>query len=447
MSSLAVSANPFPVIDAPLVPLVGGEEVRYANFDHAASTPCLRVAADAVTALLPTYASVHRGAGYFSQSSTRAYEDARATIGRFVNARPDDAVIFTRNSTDSLNLLARALPADCTVIAFDSEHHANLLPWRNLIRLPAPDSRATAVRSVHEALRFVDGPALVAVTGASNVTGELFPVAEIALIARRHGARVVVDAAQLAPHRAVDVQALGADYVVFSGHKLYAPFGTGVLIGRTDWLDAAEPYLYGGGASAHVGDATNDLRWHTGAARHEGGSPNVVGAVALAAVCESLMNADRAALFAWEETLRTRLADGLTAIPGVRQLHIFGPQAPRVGTVAFTVDGYPADLVAAVLSAEHGIGVRDGLFCAHPLTRRLLTEAGVAPTHSTGCGTTGRPQVVATAVRASIGLGITVDDVDRLIAAVATLAADGPRWTYSLVDGRPGPVPDPRPVA
>jgi len=444
----AVPSRPIPVVEAPDVPLVTGGSVRYANFDHAASTPCLRAAADAVTDLLPRYASVHRGAGYLSAECTRAYESARRTIARFVNARPDDAVVFTRNTTDSLNLLARALPEDATVIAFDSEHHANLLPWKRLIRLPAPDSAATAVRSVDDALKVVaeDGPVLVAVTGASNVTGELFPIAEITVLAHRYGARVALDAAQLVPHRTVDVTALGVDYIAFSGHKLYAPFGTGVLIGRSDWLDAAPPYLAGGGASAHVGDATNDVRWQTGAARHEGGSPNVVGAVALAAVCETLESADRAALTAWEETLRTRLADGLADVEGVRQLHAFGPDSPRVGTVAFTVDGYPADLVAAVLSAEHGIGVRDGLFCAHPLTRRLLTEAGVAPTHSVGagCGTDGRPQRVATAVRASIGLGTDIDDVDRLIAAVERLAVEGPHWNYSLVDGRPGPVPDPR---
>ena len=447
----AVPARPIPVVEAPEVPLVTGGSVRYANFDHAASTPCLQAAADAVNEILPLYASVHRGAGYLSAACTRAYEEARATVATFVHARPDDAVVFTRNTTDSLNLLARALPEDTTVIAFESEHHANLLPWKRLIRLPAPDSPSTAVRSVHDALKVVTadgGPVLVAVTGASNVTGELFPVAEIAVVAHRHGARVALDAAQLLPHRPVDITELNVDYLAFSGHKLYAPFGTGVLVGRADWLDAAPPYLAGGGASAHVGDATNDLRWHTGPARHEGGSPNVIGAVALAAVCRTLAAADRVALAAWEETLRTRLAEGLAGIEGVRQLHIFGATSPRVGTVAFTVDGYPADLVAAVLSAEHGIGVRDGLFCAHPLTRRLLTEARVPATHAVsteGCGVPEAPgRRTATAVRASIGLGTDVDDVDRLIGAVRRLAAEGPRWNYSLVDGRPGPVPDPR---
>lgn len=440
--------SPLDVIDAPEVPLVDGGRVRYANFDYAASAPCVRAAADAVAELLPRYTAVHRGAGWLSRECTRSYEEARETVARFLGCRAGDQVVFTRHTTEALNLLAKALPPRTRVVAFDSEHHANLLPWPNLIRLPAPDSPATAVKSVVSALQILgtDAPVLVAVTGASNVTGELFPVAEIAVAARNFGARVVLDAAQLAPHRPIDITALGVDYVAFSGHKLYAPFGTGVLAGRSDWLDAAPVHLAGGGASASVGDATGDIEWKTGPARHEGGSPNVVGAVALAAVCAAFDRQSWPELITREEALRQRLSAGLAKVAGVRRLHLFGEDSDRVGTVAFTVDGLSAGLVAAALSAEYGIGVRDGLFCAHPLTRRLVRQAAPGRRTATvgnGCGAT-NPGDSTQAVRASVGLGSTVADVDRLIEAVTVLAGQGPGWHYAEVDGRTAPVPDPR---
>ncbi|GAA4911397.1 selenocysteine lyase/cysteine desulfurase [Stackebrandtia albiflava] len=432
-------------IAPPDVPLLTGRRVRYANFDYAASAPCSRAAAEAVAEILPRYTAVHRGAGWLSQECTRSYEEARAEVAAFAGCRPGDHVVFTRHTTESLTLLAGALPPGTRVVAFESEHHANLLPWPELIRLPAPDSPAQAVRSVAAALRVLaddDAPVLVAVTGASNVTGELFPVADVVRIAHRHGARVVVDAAQLAPHRRIDLAGWGADYVAFSGHKLYAPFGTGVLAGRADWLDAAPPHLPGGGAGYSVGDITGEVTWRTGPARHEGGSPNVVGAVALAAVCRALRTASWSDLETREEALRSRMAQGLSRIPGVRQLHLFGPDSPRVGTVAFTVDGLPAGLVAAALSAEYGIGVRDGLFCAHPLTRRLVTRSRdfTGPTrHADGSVSHDRQ-----AIRASVGLGSDISDVDRLVAAVGRLAAEGPAWRYEVVEGRYQPVDDPR---
>ncbi|WP_231921543.1 aminotransferase class V-fold PLP-dependent enzyme [Micromonospora auratinigra] len=389
------------------------------NLDHAASAPCARAAADAVAELLPWYASVHRGAGALSRRCTLAYERARQTVGDFVGARAGDHVIFTRNTTDSVNLLARALPAGTTVVTFAGEHHANLLPWpRGSVRLPVPADPAGAVRALAAALAELSRdarpglPVLVAVTGASNVTGEVWPVAELARVAHRHGARILVDAAQLAPHAPVDLAALDVDYLALSGHKLYAPFGTGVLVGRGDWLDAAAPYLAGGGATSHVGPATHEVRWATGPARHEAGTPNLLGAVALAAVCAALAGADRAALHAREQALLSRLRRGLAALPDVVELRTFPADAPRVGIVSFVVAGRDSADVAARLAAAHRIGVRDGLFCAHPLARRLLSEAAAR---------TGRTDLPPTALRASLGLGTTEADVDALLTALATL--------------------------
>ena len=403
---------------ADLSVLGAGRAAGHVNLDYAATAPCLAVAAAAVNDLLPWYASVHRGAGAASQRCTLAYEQARQTIGDFLGARPDDHVIFTRNTTDALNLLAGCLPAGTTVVGWAAEHHANLLPWsaaKSLV-LPVPASAAEAVAALAAALPGVPGPVLVAVTGASNVTGEVWPVTELTEVAHRHGARIVVDAAQLAPHRAVSLAETGIDYLALSGHKLYAPFGAGILAGRGDWLDAAEPYLAGGGATAAVGAlpgerVTLDVSWHSGPGRHEAGTPNLFGAVALAAVCSALSAADRAGLEAEERRLVARLRAGLAVLPGVGELRTFGPAADRVGIVSFAVAGIPAAEVSAALATRHGIGVRDGLFCAHPLTARLLADAGER---------IGRP-LGASAVRASLGLGSTTADVDRLLVGVAEL--------------------------
>lgn len=387
------------------VKLRDGRSVDFANLDVAATAPCLRVVADAVAELLPFYGSVHRGAGALSQRCTREYEQARESVADFLGCRDGDTVVFTRNTTDALNLLARAVPADTTVLTFDAEHHANLLPWQRTVHLDAPRSAQEAVAALEQALRR-QRCGLVSVTAASNVTGEVWPVAELAEVAHRFGARIAVDAAQLAPHAPVDLAALGADYVAFSGHKVYAPFGAGVLAGRADWLDAAEPYLAGGGASAGV-DGDLSVRWATGPARHEAGTPNLLGAVAIATACRALSSADHTG----EQALVARLRAGLADLPHVEELRLFGPDAARVGIVSFAVLGEDPGELATTLGRDHGIGVRTGLFCAHPLTRRLLAEAAARLDPAA--------PVPAQAVRASFGLGTTEAHIDRLLNALA----------------------------
>ncbi|MEV4291662.1 aminotransferase class V-fold PLP-dependent enzyme [Nonomuraea bangladeshensis] len=406
------SARPVPaVVGADLeVPVKGGRLVRYANLDYAASAPCLEPVSAAVAAALPAYSSVHRGAGYASQLTTARYEQARHTVRAFVGARPSDAVIFTRNTTDATNLLARCLPAGTTVVVFDTEHHASLLPWAEAVRLAPPAFPGEAVRAADEALAAVDGPKLLVVTAASNVTGELWPIAALAHIAHRHGARILVDAAQLVPHRRLNLTALDLDYVAFSGHKLYAPFGAGALVGRGDWLAGGEPYLKGGGAVRAVGE---EAEWHEDPEpRHEAGTPNVLGAIALAAACDALSATGWTALVREEERLLARLRAGLATIEGVRELALWGDDHPRVGIVSFTVDGHTAREVAEALSGEYGIGVRDGKFCAHPFVRHLLGTA------DGGC-----EDGTASAVRASIGIGTTQEHVDRLIEALRAIVS------------------------
>ncbi|MFG2889497.1 aminotransferase class V-fold PLP-dependent enzyme [Streptomyces sp. NPDC048248] len=453
MSVSAVAADrslcaPLPVLGRDvLVPLVTGGEVDYAALDYAASAPTLQRVWDDVAGYAPYYGSVHRGAGYLSQLSTDLFENSRATIAGFLGCRADDQVVFTRSTTDSLNLLAAALPRDTEVFVFETEHHASLLPWEQradtvVTYLNAPRTPQQAVETLEKALAgraaAGRGPALVCVTGASNVTGELWPVRELAAAAHAHGARIVLDAAQLAPHHPVDIATLDVDWVAFSGHKLYAPFGAGVLAGRADWLQAAEPYLAGGGASRKVSrraDGGVDVEWHTTAARHEAGSPNVIGAYSIASACQALTEAGFETLVAREQALIARLREGLAEVPEVKVLSLFGDDAPRVGVLSFVIEGWNSSHFAAALSAEYGIGVRDGLFCAHPLVRTLLGSEPQEP------GECGAPEAAPgerslNAIRVSFGAGTPEEHVERFVRAVKELVADGARWNYRTEDGR-----------
>ncbi|MEV4419888.1 aminotransferase class V-fold PLP-dependent enzyme [Patulibacter sp. NPDC049589] len=419
-----------PVVGGDLqVPLLDGSTVRFANLDYAATAPALASVAERVARVLPYSGSVHRGAGLPSQVSSALYEAARRSIGAALGARADDLVVFTRNTTDATNLLASVVPIGSgDVLTLDLEHHANLLPWHRAGDGHRCVAHADTVDGTFERLEAElrrRPVALLALTGASNVTGELLPIRRAVALAHAHGARVFVDAAQLAPHRAIDLAAIGADYLAFSGHKLYAPYGSGVLVGRRDWLDAAEPYLAGGGAVREV--TTTAVEWTTGPARHEAGTPNLVGAVAIAAAFEALGALQPEARETHEEALRQRVLDGLAAIDGVDALRIWEGDGEAIGVVAFAVDGYAPGHVGAYLSAEHGIGVRDGRFCAHPLLARFGRTAG--------------------ALRASFGVGSRAEDADRLVEALRRLVEEGPRHAYC--DGPAGWVPeqDPRDLA
>lgn len=447
------------------VPLVTGERRRYVNLDYAASAPALRTVEEGVAAALPWYASVHRGAGFKSQVSTELYERAREAVRTFVGGRPDDAVVITRNTTDAINLLASALPEGTTVLVFAAEHHANLLPWRHGTRrgrvryLPVPAGPEELVATLDDALREEraggtapdgspragSGPVLVATTGASNVTGEVWPLRAISAVAHAHDARFMVDAAQLAPHLPVDMAADEIDYVALSGHKLYAPYGAGALVGRRDWLEATEPFLWGGGAVRFV--TLDEVLWAPLPDRQEAGSPNVVGAVALGIACETLAAIGMDAIAREEHAFHARAVGRLSAIPGVRVHLTWDLARPHIGLVTFAVEGHEHGLVAAILSAEHGIGVRHGCFCAHPLMLHLLrlderAAAGIRDDLRAG----GHP-VMPGAVRMSFGLGTSERDIDAAAAAIARLAAEGPRWTYgaSPLTGEWEPQPDPRP--
>jgi selenocysteine lyase/cysteine desulfurase len=422
------------LVPPPRLDCLDGSVRRALLFDHAASTPPLQAVVDAIAAFLPWYGSVQRGAGRVSEVSTAAVAGARRAVLEFVGAREDRVAIFVRNATEAINLFAAALPRGSHVLSSRHEHHANMLPWRSrheVELLPFVAGPVELLDATEHALVAARGSIdLVAVTGASNVTGETWPLAQLAELAHAHGAEVFVDAAQLAPHRAIDISATGIDHLALSGHKLYAPFGAGALVARRERLDQVAPLLQGGGAVDAVG--VDDVRWADSPRRHEAGTPNLVGVVALGAACDLLASASMPLIAAAERPLGERLRRGLDAIEGVRRLQSWPDGSTDVvGTTTFVVDGRRSDLIAAALAAEHAISVRSGRFCAHPLVDELTGRVGHRG---------------ARAVRASLGLATSADDVETFLTALADLVEHGPRFGYRDDPdvGRPVPVGDTR---
>jgi selenocysteine lyase/cysteine desulfurase len=409
------------------VPCVDGVSRRYLSLDSAASTAALPSVVQRVAEFMPWYSSVHRGAGYKSQMATAAYEDARRAALRFAGrGENDDIAIICRNATEAINHLAyrlRLTEAD-SVVSTVAEHHANLLPWsrtRAAIRHVECDRAGTfTVDAVTEVLDQGPAPRLLAITGATNVTGWLPPIDEIIDAAHARGVLVAVDAAQLAPHRPMPA---GADFIAWSGHKMYAPYGAGVLIGpRTAFVDG-DPFLAGGGAVDLVD--LDEVVWTDPPEREEAGSPNVVGAVALGAAIEDLSDLGWDHLIEHERRVARRLRVGVDAMPGV---HLLGP-SPDVETLAiatFVVDEVPHALVAARLSAEFGIGVRHGCFCAHPYLIRLLglSESEIGQYRQSVLS--GDRRNIPGAVRASGGISVSGEDVDRFLDALAVIADGSP---------------------
>jgi selenocysteine lyase/cysteine desulfurase len=414
------------------VPCLDGTERPYRDLDCAASTPAMEVVAERVAEFMPWYSSVHRGAGYKSRRATAAYEVARETAHRFARrpAARDDVVVLVRNTTEAINHLAYRLrlgPED-VVATTVVEHHANMLPWSRVARRRWVDCGPDGTFGTDDVVRVLeDGrpPSLLAMTAASNVTGWLPPVEEICAEAHARGVPVLVDAAQLAPHRPLPS---GPDYVAFSGHKLYAPYGAGALIGPRRTFEEGDPFLAGGGAVDLVD--LDEVIWTEPPDREEAGSPNVVGAVAFGAAMDELEQLGWDTIRAHEAALSERLHRGLRSIDGVR---VLGPGPASAGSASdtlavatFSVEGLHHALVAARLSAEFGIGVRHGCFCAHPYLIRLLGIGRDGVARAREAVRRGDRSGIPGAVRASCGLGTTAEDVDALLDALRGLAAGAP---------------------
>src|SRR5438105_7569357 len=312
------------------VPLFDGKYVRYVNLDSAASTPSLVKVQQAVQAFLPWYSSVHRGAGYKSRLSTHLYEHARDIVMRFVGANPSThVVIFVRNTTEALNLLAHRIvlePGEL-ILTTRLEHHSNLLPWyrrpHELVEL-THDGRIDLDDLEHRLQQHQGKIRLVTITAASNVTGLLPDIRRAARLAHAHNALIAGDAARLAPHRSLSMGSIGdterIDMLAFSGHKLYAPFGSGALVVPATLFADGEPMLVGGGSVCLV--TSSGISWATGPDLEEAGSPNVIGVVAMAAALEELMRFGMDRVAEHERDLTKYAIRHLQDIPG---LTLYGP--------------------------------------------------------------------------------------------------------------------------
>ncbi|MGX1129376.1 cysteine desulfurase/selenocysteine lyase [Streptomyces glaucescens] len=332
--------------------------------------------------LLHHNAAVHRGAHQLAGEATEAYENARQTVARFVGAA-DDEIVFTRNTTEGINLVAYALgdarrigPGDRIVVT-EMEHHANLVPWQQLAQRTGAtldwfgltDEGRLDLTRIDELID--ERTKVVAVTHQSNVLGTVNPVRLLADRAHAVGALVVVDGAQSVPHRPVDVTALGADFLAFSGHKMLGPYGVGVLWGRRELLDSLPPFLTGGSMVEIV--EMERTTFLPPPQRFEAGVPMTSQAVGLAAAVDYLQALGMAEVAAHEDRLTARALELLGEIPGVR---IVGPRdlADRGGAVSFTVDGVHPHDVGQVLD-ERGVAVRVGHHCARPIVRRYGVPA------------------------------------------------------------------------
>ena len=424
------------------VPVLDGER-RYVALDNAASTPPFTGVLERIDAAAGWYGSVHRGAGFKSRFSTDAYDGARHDAGRFVGTDPVHAtVLFGRNTTDVLNHLAARYPfaAGAVVLVSGMEHHSNDLPWRRAARvvhvavgtdgrLDENDLRAR----LREHGRRV---ALLAVTGASNVTGLVNPVHRWARLAHEAGARIVVDAAQLAPHRPIDVRAPDdpehLDFVAFSAHKMHAPFGIGVLVAPAAVFDAGEPYQVGGGTVEAVD--FDHVAWTALPDREEAGTPNVLGAIGLAEAMSIYERIGWDAVREHEARLTRKALTALARIPGVV---VYGDADParaadRLGVIPFNVARLPHALVAEILADEWGIGTRSGCFCAHPYVKRLLGLSLHAEAEAQLRILRGDRSDTPGMVRASLGLQNDEADIEVLAEALTAIAAGRHQDGYVL---------------
>jgi selenocysteine lyase/cysteine desulfurase len=429
-------------VDQP-VPLLDGQRVPYLNLDNAASTPPLRVVMDEIVRFMPFYSSVHRGTGFKSRLSTAVYERAHSVIGRFVGADQDtNAVIFGKNTTEAVNKLSYRLPLDSDSVVLTTllEHHSNDLPWRSRARVvhvgATPEGRLDMEDFDRKLAEHAGRLALVTVSGASNVTGFIQPVHELARKAHAHGARILVDAAQLAPHRPVDMRPDDdpehLDFIVLSAHKMYAPFGTGALVGPKGVFLQSGPEYSGGGTVEVV--TLDEVHWAGTPDREEAGSPNVVGALAMAVAAEALMRIGLPAIAQHEAELAALALSRLTAVPGIKLYGEADPArvAERVGVIPFNLRGISHFLVAAILGFEAGIGVRSGCFCAHPYVVHLLQlqaeEAASWRSKLLGGDKSDMPGMV----RVSFGCYNEAEDIERLVETLGRIARGEYQGDYRL---------------
>lgn len=426
-------------------PLLDGDYVTAVNFDNAATTPPFCSVMRELNKFAPWYSSVHRGTGYKSMLSSDVYEDGRAYIKSFVGAdQKEDCLIYTKNTTEAINILANAFQQthpDAVVMSTRMEHLANDLPWRDKFRMDyvcVDQEGRLDLNDLERKLKHHQGKVkLVAVTGASNVTGYVNPVHAIAELVHRYGAEIMVDGAQLVPHRAVDMKSHNSnqhlDYLVFSAHKMYAPFGLGVLIGPERSFHCFQPHLKGGGAVKLVTPEFVD--WDDPPYREEAGTPNVMGVAAMLKAVRQLKRLDMRLIHAHEQEMIDYIIEGIKRAPGISLFGCSKKASEKVSLISFTLPEMPHRTIARILSYEYGIAVRSGLFCAHPYVQHLLglTKEDIHYYQA-------HPELPFPGlVRVSLGLYNQYAEADRLIEGVCEIARHRESYIkkYQQIDHMP----------
>lgn len=407
-----------------LVPIANGTYITAVNFDNAASTPPFHSVLDEIINFAPWYSSVHRGTGYKSIVSTNVYETGRKIVKDFVGANPKtDLVIYTKNTTESINLLSYLLykkDKNQVVISTSMEHLANDLPWRDKFFIDYLETNEQGRLELEQLeaklIKYRGRVKLVTVTGASNVTGYVNPVHEMAGIAHKYGAEILVDGAQSVPHLPVDMKSNNSakhlDYLVFSAHKMYAPFGIGVLIGPQKTFEKISPVYQGGGNASLV---TRDfVQWTESPAKDEAGSPNIMGVVALISAIKTLQTTGMNLVHQYETALTDYALKLLQKIPDLELYTKSSKGETKVSIIPFNIKGIPFSTVTQILSLEDGITVRGGLFCAHPYVQNLLNLTPKQLKHYLSNPESPLPGML----RISFGLYNTFSEIDRLIKAL-----------------------------
>ncbi|HEY5561645.1 MAG TPA: aminotransferase class V-fold PLP-dependent enzyme [Clostridiaceae bacterium] len=363
------------------IPLKNGKYVKAINLDNAATTPPFHSVLDEIIKFSPFYSSIHRGYGYKSELSSYIYDTSRYIVKDFVGASSTDTVIYVKNTTEAINKLSNRLcyERDSVVLSTDMEHHSNDLPWRKNFKvdyIELDQFGGLSLKSLEEKLRkYKDKIKLVTVTGASNVTGIINPIHYIAEIVHKHNIKLLVDGAQLVPHCPISMKSTAKDkndcidYLVFSAHKMYAPFGIGVLIGPKSTFDYGNPDCVGGGTVKLV--THNFIEWDDPPAKEEGGSPNIIGVVALVASIKTLNQISMDKVYSQESYLTEYTLEMLKSLPEAR---IYGDTTlnNRLGIISFDLKDIPHQVVGRALACEGGISVRTGCFCAQPYIQKLL---------------------------------------------------------------------------
>jgi len=421
------------------VPLLDGSERPYVYLDNAASTPAFHRVLDAVAEFLPWYSGVHRGTGFKSLLATEVFDAAHDTVGRFVGADLEsNTVIFTKNTTECINKLSNRLraSADGIIVTTIMEHHSNDLPWRKggrVIHIGVEEDGRLDLKALRHVLRTHAGKIkLVAINGASNITGICPPIHDIAVWSHEAGAQIFVDAAQLAPHRPISVRAdddpSHIDFLAFSAHKMYAPFGTGVLVGPRSFFERGDPDMVGGGVVEIV--TLDTAIWNDPPHKEEAGSPNVIGGIALAESIAVLRSLGMDAIADHEHALLEYAYERLARMKGVT---LYGPTddlSQKVGVIPFNVDGMHHACTAAILGIEGGIGVRNGCFCAHPYVKELLRIPPEQDRMVTAEVLAGDKSRLPGMVRASFGCYNDRDDVDAFVEILDRIVQRKYRGVY-----------------